>query len=101
VCIQGRQVLFPGLTAATMAGGYAWIPVRDPSLLDFPRCELLLIGAKPEAEGAHRTGARAEAAHVLSDGPAQNGLVRAMHAGVAGLYVSHSRARLVNAMFQR
>jgi len=55
-----------------MAGGYAWIPVRDPSLLDFPRCELLLIGAKPEAEGAHRTGARAEAAHVLSDGPAQN-----------------------------
>ena len=37
-------------------GGYAWIPVSDPSLLDFPRCELLLIGAKPEAAGAHRAG---------------------------------------------
>ncbi len=39
------------------AGGYAWIPLRDPSLLDFPRCELLLIGAKPEAEGAHHLAA--------------------------------------------
>ena len=33
------------------AGGYAWIPVNDPSLLDFPRCELLLIGARPDVKG--------------------------------------------------
>ncbi|KAK9821292.1 hypothetical protein WJX81_001710 [Elliptochloris bilobata] len=32
-------------------GGYAWIPATDPSLLDFPHCELLLIGAKPDAQG--------------------------------------------------
>lgn len=33
------------------AGGYAWIPVNDPSLLDVPRCELLLIGARVDAKG--------------------------------------------------
>ena len=34
------------------AGGYAWISAADTSLLDFPHCELLLIGAKPDTEGA-------------------------------------------------
>lgn len=33
------------------AGGYAWISAADTSLLDFPHCELLLIGAKPDTEG--------------------------------------------------
>ena len=34
------------------AGGYAWISAADTSLLDIPHCELLLIGAKPDTEGA-------------------------------------------------
>ncbi len=32
--------------------GYAWIPARDPSLLDQRGCQILLIGARPDIASA-------------------------------------------------
>ena len=33
-------------------GGYSWISAKDTSLLDYEGCEMVLIGAKGEIEGA-------------------------------------------------
>ncbi|KAK9821289.1 hypothetical protein WJX81_000546 [Elliptochloris bilobata] len=43
---EDKMKLFEGVPR------YAWIPVIDPSLLDYPHCELLFIGAKfnPEVD---------------------------------------------------
>lgn len=32
--------------------GYAWIPARDPTLLDQRGCQILLIGARPDIASA-------------------------------------------------
>ena len=49
-----RSRLSQCLPSTRCAGGYAWISAADTSLLDFPHCELLLIGAKPDTQGTPR-----------------------------------------------